>query len=634
MIAPSPSRLNPKRRQKYKRIPEATELRQGFVEECYQKGGKPFVAAVEKYGVNERGDRLTLHPWHKELYELVGDVRLAEVLTTGASQIGKTLANTSFLCYCLVDGGLNTLWSYDQERSLNIQVPSNFRPVIKAWLKAKGIKVKLSEGTQNNTLYQVKGATAQFVYVSTSKLKEDNGSAAAGGIAVGVSRDILFKEERSQYPPGADAPLDRRLDAGRLPSRPIRQIGTPGSGLGIELEIETADYDFHPHAQCPKCKGEFNLTPMGCLLKEIKRKNNKPVYLSESGRPVNWHYHNPSEAIASAYFACPNCLTEIPKESRTLKTWFRCIKTGVNLRSFLDSLPSCYPERRIKAGICLSPLLRETEYNLASEMIREGMDTFNPPDWCQQRLGVASQSGATNVSLDMLREAIAFTPRLGKPDFILAGIDQGRGEDWLWICAYFLPENKSELSNPEVIEQTTRVVLFGGDVVRDAIPEKLQEYGVIYGIIDNEPDRADASDLCRVTCLEMADQKPGQKDAAVESTVNDGGIEYPCWHIRSEKFLKTVVVAFAMEKYCLPSDWDIWLGMMGNERSPLTHLSAPSYDPKSGKWKRGKNNIDDLYYAAMFCEVAFYLHLDGYQADVSFGFGGEDREIYGAIARY
>ncbi len=614
--------------------PTQSSLTPDFVKTAYHEGGKPFVAAVEKWGRNERGDRLTLHNWHREYYELIATFYIAEVLATGASQIGKSVAHTLLLCYCITEGGLNTLWSYDQERSLNIQVPSNFRPVIKAWLKAKNIKVKLSEGTQNNTLYQVKGATAQFVYVSTSKLKDGDGSAAAGGIAVGVSRDILFKEERSQYPPGADAPLDRRLDAGRLPSRPIRQIGTPGSGLGIELEIETADYDFHPHTQCPKCKAEFNLTPMGCLLREIKQKNNKPVYLSESGRPVNWHHHNPQSAIASAYFACPNCFTEIPKSDRTLKAWFRCIKTGINLRSFLDSLPKGYPERRIKVGICLSPLLRETEYNLATEIIREGLETSNPADWSQQRCGIASTTGATNVSLDMLKSAIALMPRLGKPDFILAGIDQGRAEDWLWICAYFLPEDRTSLSTAEVIEQTTRVVLFGGDVVRDAIPEKLKEYGVVYGIIDNEPDRADASDLCRVSCLEMADQKPGQKDAAVESTVNDGGIEYPCWHIRSEKFLKTVVVAFAMEKYCLPSDWDIWLGMMGNERSPITHLSAPSYDPKSGKWKRGKNNIDDLYYAAMFCEVAFYLHLDSYQSDVSFDFGGEDREIYGAIARY
>lgn len=606
MIAPSPSRLNPKRQQKYKRSPTSGELRHDFVDECYQKGGKPFVAAVEKYGVNERGDRLTLHPWHKELYELVGDVRLAEVLTTGASQIGKTLANTSFLCYCLVEGGLSTLWSYDQERSLNIQVPSNFRPIIKTWLKAKGIKTKLGEDTQNNTIYQVKGATAQFVYVSTSKIKEGGGGAAAGGIAVGVSRDILFKEERSQYPPGADAPLDRRLDAGRLPSRPIRQIGTKGSGLGIEVEIETADLDFHPHAKCPGCKSEFNLTPLGCLLKVVSEKNGRIKYLSETGRPVDWYFHNSQDAIASAYFACPHCEEEIPQNTRTKKAWFRCIKTGVDLRSFLDSLPTGYPKRRYKVGICLSPLLRETEYNLAEEIIREGSETYNTPDWQQQRLGIVSESGSTNVTLEMLKGAITLSPPLGTPEFTLTGIDQGRNEYWLWKCAYYLPVDWRTLPIAQVIEQSRRHVLFGGDVMKGEVPSFITD--VDFGVIDNEPDISAAAELCSNTCLEMADQQSSQMDAVREGLVREGGNEHKCWKLRNEKFLKDVLHGFLMNKYHLPSDWQMWIGKP-TERSPLVHLTAPSFDPTTGKWKRPKNHVDDLYYAAMFCEVAFYIHL-------------------------
>lgn len=633
MVNPSPSRLNPKRISRYKQERlKKPEDKANFVKRCYESGGKDFLMSVEKWGVNERNEKILLSNWTREYCEFIGDMRIAETLTHGASQIGKTVFHTLLLCYCLTEGGLNTLWSYDQERSLNIQVPSNFRPVVKAWLKSRGIRTRVSEGTQNNTLYQVKGATAQFVYVSTSKIK-DAGGAAAGGIAVGVSRDILFKEERSQYPPGSDAPLDRRLDAGKLPSRPIRQLGTSGSGLGIELEVESADYDFHPHTKCPNCGAEFNLTPKGCLLQSCGIKGGKPIYLSESGRPVKWYHRNPKEAITSAYFACPHCESEIPKQSRTTKVWFRCIKTGINLRTFLDTLPKGYPERRIKAAICLSPLLRETEYNLATEIIREGLETFNPPDWCQQRLGIASDSGANNVDIEMLRQAIASLIPQGKPDFILAGVDQGRGEDWLWVCAYYLPRDRGDMSINEIMEGSDRLVLFGGDVVRSAIPDKLEEYGVDYGIIDNEPDRSDASELCRITPLEMADQKPGQKDVVKKSTVDDGGIEYPCWNLRAERFLKAVLLGFTMNRYSLPNEWDKWLGMMGNERSPITHLMGPSYDPASGKWKRGKNNVDDLYYAAMFCEAAFYLYLENHLTDNTFDVG-EERGVYGAISGY
>lgn len=170
---------------------------------------------------------------------------------------------------------------------------------------------------------------------------------------------------------------------------------------------------------------------------------------------------------------------------------------------------------------------------------------------------------------------------------------------------------------PEVIDRTIREVLFGGDIVRSQIPETLKRYDVSYGLFDNEPDRSDiANKICRNTVMEMADQRPDLPDAAVMGTVNDGGIEYPCWKIRNEKFLKQVLTAFftvseqdGYSLYRLPASWDKWLGVDKSERSPLTHLTGPSYDPETGKWKRGEGNIDDLYYAAMFCEAAFYLYL-------------------------
>lgn len=571
-------------------------IKDGFVELCYQQGGKPFVIAVEKWGVNERGDRLTLLPWHKEYIELVGDFRVAETLTSGAAQVGKTLIHTLLLCYCITEGGLSTIWAYDQERSLNIQVPSNFRPVIKAWLKIRNVQTKLGEGTQNNTIFQVKGATAQFVYVSTSKLREqEEGKAAAGSVAVGVSRDILFKEERSQYPPGAGDPLNRRLDAGRLPSRPIRELGTPASGNGIEAEIVNADYHFYPHYRCPHCGEELPLHPKGCLLKPTGKK-----YLSPSGRPLDWFSKN-----GEAYFGCSNCGDHIPDETRK-QAWFRCLKTGIDLRDFLSSLPQGVPYKRIKAGIVLSPLLRIRQTNLAQEIINEGLSTLNTDDWQQQGLGEPSETSYTGVTLEVLKSAIALPPPPGKPEFTLAGIDQGRSEYWLWKCAYHLPTDWRSLPIAQVIEQSRRHVLFGGDVMKGEIPDLIDD--VDYGIIDNEPDISAAADFCSNTCLEMADQQSSQLDAVKEGVVREGGNEHKCWKLRNEKFLKTVLYGFLMGKYHLPSEWEQWIGKP-TERSPLVHLTAPSFDPSTGKWKRPKNHVDDLYYAAMFCEVAFYIHL-------------------------
>ncbi|ALF52257.1 hypothetical protein ACX27_04335 [Nostoc piscinale CENA21] len=567
-----------------------------FIEECYQQGGKSFVAAVEKWGVNERGDRLTLLPWHREYIELIGDFRVAETLTSGAAQVGKTLIHTLLVCYCITEGGLSTIWSYDLERSLDIQVPTNFRPVIKAWLKIRGIKTKLGEGTQNNTIFQVKGATAQFIHVSTSKMRDaDDGKAAVGGVAAGVSRDILFKEERSQYPPGAGDPLNRRLDAGRLPSRPIRELGTPGAGNGIEAEIVNADYHFYPHYRCPSCGEELPLHPKGCLLKSLNKK-----YLSPSGRPLDWFREN-----NEAFFGCPSCGDRISDETRK-QAWFRCLKTGVDLRDFLDSLPQGVPYKRLKVGIILSPLLRIRQTNLAQEMINEGLSVLNTDDWQQQGLGEPSETSSTGVTLEILKGAIALPPPPGKPEFTLVGIDQGRSEYWLWKCAYHLPVNWRSLPTAQVIDQSRRHILFGGDVMKGEIPDLLDN--VDYGIIDNEPDITAAAELCSITCLEMGDQQSSLLDAVKEGVVREGGNEHKCWKLRNEKFLKTVLHGFLLGKYHLPNEWEQWIGKP-TERSPLIHLTAPSFDPSSGKWKRPKNHVDDLYYAAMFCEVAFYLHL-------------------------
>lgn len=567
-----------------------------FVKDCYLYGGIKFIKALEKYGVNENGEGVNLLDWHYEFAGLIGDFRVPVTLTTGCAQIGKTLFHTFLICHCLTEGGLNTLWSYDQERSLNVQVPSNFRPVIERWLKKAKIK-NIANDMRNNTIYQVLGATAQFVYVSTSKMAANKDKAAAGGNVVGVSRDVLVHEERSQYPPGSADPLKFRLAAGRVPSRPVRELGTPGAGNGIEAEIEQADYEFYPHYHCPDCGTTAPLHPKGCLLLEYQGK-----YLSPTGRPLNWRIDDDGQA----FFGCIECDRELTPEIRS-KAWFQCLRTGIKLKDYLEALPPEEPKKRVKAGIHLSPLLRMRSGNLAQEMIDGGLKALNTDDWQQQGLGIPSENNTTAVTLDLFRKAITKSPITTKPDVTIAGADQGRGEDWLWVCKYYLPQDKS-LTIAQIIEQSTRHVLFGGDIVRTEIPDTLEYLQVDYGLYDNEPDISNIAEVCDRTCFEMADQKSGLLDAVKHGIVRDGGSEYPCWKIRNEKFLKQVLNSFILEKFHLPNDWDKWLGDR-SERSPFLHLTGPSYDPGSGKWKRGGNHLDDLFYAAAFCEAAFYVWL-------------------------
>ena len=383
-----------------------------------------YIRKVEPIGLKECQCILIDHPSH--LY-----------VTDNYIVTHNTLGTTLFLCFCLTELGLNTLWSYDLDRSLQIQVKSNFRPVIEGWLKRKGLRPSSSD-SQNNTLYQVQNVTAQFVYVSTSKPGGNSMGAAAGGTTVGVSRDILFKEERSQYPVGASDPLHRRLDAGRVPTRPIRELGTPGAGAGIEAEIKKCERQFYPHYQCPECGAIAPLHPKGCLLKEVEvTRDGKPVklFLSEYGRPIEWHHHDESDPINTAYIGCSACGAEIPTADISDKTWFQCQKSGQLLKDFLQSLPKKLSNKKWSCGIVISPLLR-TQVGTASRIIGEGLNTSNTADWQQQSLGEESTTSANLLfNLDYFRRCATGQWMPPQPDHkYLLCIDPNFGGSDFYVC--------------------------------------------------------------------------------------------------------------------------------------------------------------------------------------------------------
>ncbi|MGI0485856.1 hypothetical protein ACN4EK_10495 [Pantanalinema rosaneae CENA516] len=443
------------------------------------------------------------------------------------------------------------------------------------------------------------------------------GKAAAGGAAVSFQADWMVLEERSQYPPGAADPLPRRLDASMLPSRPIRELGTPGGGQGIEAELNDCDRYFYPHITCEKCRQMQALDPKGCLLRQTTQRDArgqaKVSYLSESGRPAEWFHTDPDNQVETAFFGCQFCGHPIADEQR-FNAEFRCRLTGVSARDFIASLPTGVPERPWKVAVHLSPLTRSTSTNLAAEIIKSGLDATITHDWQQQRLGHPSEISATNITPEMLRVAmLAPKPSDRRPDYILAGVDLGRSEDWMVIIDFFLPEDHRKMKAIDISEKTIRSVRFAGGIIRDRIPQMLSDYRVQYGLIDNEPSRESSMKICRSTCLEMANQEGVMQEVVKQVTVEDGGISAKCWNIRNEKFLSLVLEGFLLQAddgyplYRLPPEWMRWVANP-SENSPLVHYVGPHRD-LDGQWHRGPGNVDDLYFATMFAEAAFYLKL-------------------------
>ena len=602
---------------------QLTETRVHLVTDAYLKGAKSFLKRVKTFGTTERGSALILPRYFEELLSVIGDLRIAKVYTTGPAQVGKTLSHTLFLIDCVACCKLNVGWFYNSLTNLNQNVPRQFRPIANAWIsKMKDKGCRIYPGRTNiNSNYQVDNSNAVFSYVSTSRpeLRKALGGPAAGGAAVSVQLDILILEERSQYEPGSADSLPRRLDASCLPNRVVRELGTLGCGNGIESNLKVVDYYFYPHFDCDNCGRTLPLDPKGCLLQQewvldpTGRK--KLSFFSESGRPIKWFCEEPDSpnAVKTAYFGCPNCGYLIRDEQR-YNASFRCQQTGIAALEFIKSLPPGLPPQSLKVAMHMSPLTRKTEFNLAAAMVEEGLTCVFTEDWQQQMLGHISETSGSNISLEMLKRALVAPVPEREPDMRLVGIDEGRGSDWITEIDFYLPFNYYALSIPEIIEQTIRVVQpRTGAIRRDKIVDALEEDYVEYGLIDNEPSRESAMRLCRESCLEMANQVDGQRAPVKKTEVEDGGIPYPCWDLRNEKFMTAVLEGFLLQAsdghplYRLPADWKRWIGDR-SDKNPLTHLSGPHRDTNN-RWHRGPDNLDDIYFAAMFAEAAFYLKL-------------------------
>lgn len=384
-----------------------------------------FIEAIETYGRNDRNQPIELHNWHREYALCISNLNVHETLVSGCCQVGKTLINNLLHIYLVIEKQYNSLWVYSQERVMNRMVAIQFKPMIKYWLEASDRTNTERDNSKNNYLYQYGSANAIFSYASTSANVKSN--TAAGKAMVSFSADIAFCEERSQWAAGSDAPVSRRLDASRIDVKPIRQLGTPGRvGTGITEAGDDCDYWFEPHCMCYECDCEIRLNPYGTLLKQIVRykPNGEQVrsYLDARGRPHTWHHDDKANTIKSAYFGCPNCESEIPKNVRVKESYFKCVKTGITLVNFLDYCNSSEYDisDRIKIFIYLSPLLKDTLYNLAANIIYEGLNTTDAEDWCQQQLGLPSQTEVTKVTIDMINRAIdAPLPQFNYPYWVV-----------------------------------------------------------------------------------------------------------------------------------------------------------------------------------------------------------------------
>ncbi|MBW4662450.1 MAG: hypothetical protein KME15_27705 [Drouetiella hepatica Uher 2000/2452] len=591
-----------------------------YLEDIEKNGGKSFVERVRLYGCTEKGDAISFDPWFSEALQCLGDLRIPIVLTSGCAQIGKTLANTFLAIDSLCESGQNIGWFYSDLSALRRNEPEQFEPIALEWIKKRakktGIPISRPGDRRNCERFTYHGATQIFSYASTSRPTAlRKGLAAVGSAGASFSCSLLFLEERSQWLPSAADGVTRRLDAGRIPSRPVRELGTFGSGSGIETEFLKANYHFYPHVECAHCGAKQPLDPKGCLLKSVKRENafGEMVdhYFGVSGKPEEWLHSNVDDPIGSAYIGCRVCEKPLSPETR-INAYFECLKTGIRLSHFLDEIVPTL-KTRYSVGIHFSPLTRK-DHNLAERLIAEGLDAVSATDWQQQALGWWYQNEENTISLDSVNASIGLPAPIGQEPYArLMGVDQGRSEDWGIIIDFYLDGGST------IQEQFTRAirqVRWGGGIVRSFIPDKIKTLNVERCLIDSEPNIETAFELSRKSLIELADQQANLLDDFKAGIAMDGGKEFKVWKLRSGKYMKQVMQGFyqrasdGMPLYRLPLEWQKWQAL-NTEKSPIRHLTSVSFDSDSGLWERPKDKADGVFYAAMFCEAMFMLKLSG-----------------------
>jgi hypothetical protein len=383
---------------------QALALRQQYIDQSLKKQGA--IAAVDRimsHGCTEKGLPLKPSDWFRDQLRLTADMRLRSVLTTGASQVSKTIGNVNVLADCLVFGQIDCGYFFDSRDNLYNNQPMQIQPVLDHYVESA--KQNLAIGRAMVARFSYGLANGYFFYV-TGDSKESTGGAAESSKVASVSISAAWLEEYSSW---GNVDITPRLGAGAIASKPQRKLGTPGGGSSkVDKDLASADHVFYPSIVCQCCDRVTYLDVKGALLKPIKDpKTGSDKYFNARGEIYD--YWSTDKTPETAFIACLHCHNPITR-SHLLTTRLRDRLSGELTDNFLDRLP----DGEVYSGtvaIVLSPLLRASDDPMrSSDLIREGLEPENPLIYCQNKLGVVSSLSSFGISLDDLNYAIAAAP--------------------------------------------------------------------------------------------------------------------------------------------------------------------------------------------------------------------------------
>jgi hypothetical protein len=561
-----------------------------------------FVKWLETEARNDRGQEIEVFNWLTEYACLVADTRQRSNAVAGCAQLAKTMMHSLFFNYCF-SKGLNVAYTYATVGVVDRQVTTQQKPLLPSALQSQGMSVRELDSYTNAYWRSAKFQnSAYFVGMSNSSGNNEGGAGQSAKI-VSFTADIVFVDECSQTPREAIEQLMVRMDASRIDTKPIRLLGTAGSGNGIELFVDKADMHFEPHVICRHCAKITTLSPVGALVKLVDGK-----YHDDAALPLEWRYSDESDKLNSAYFGCEYCDSELP-EALNEKAFYYCRSHDITLKDYLKR-----GEFVEKTALTISPLLRPKIK--ASAMLKDWVESGDKQNFFQQRLGLPYVLKGNAISFQTLVESINRPLNMIGKAITIAGIDQGVAGLYTTIYRYYYATGGTTIEYK--LEQAESHLLFAECINLSEVNPILAKYGVNFLVMDTDPNRHMANQISRKAPCKvlLVDQRSNQQKELYKSVeLKESGITYKAVAFRHDQIKSDLVLMFNDGRVRVGKEFEKFLSNQPYAINPMKHLMSVSFNATSGKWERPVSKNDDLFYASMFSLFGLRYHLENDYGD-------------------
>jgi hypothetical protein len=408
------------------------------------------------------------------------------------------------------------------------------------------------------------------------------------------------------------------MDNSPLFSKAQRFVSTPGKkGTGVDIQLQQCSHVFDAHVNCPHCHKLASLNPLDCLFKQVEiiGTDNEVTlsYFDENLKVLDWHHHDKSDRINSAYIACQHCLGEIDKDT-ILKARLYDRKTKITVPEYIQTV-NADPFKMRLVGIIAAPVLRRSKVPIAVRLVNDGVNTQNAQNFVEQTLGIASSDNFDGLTVDLLEKAVYAPNEPTNPQaytkYTVLGLDVARSAHYACISELYIPNHGT---SDYKYENTIRSIKSYERVTAHSISNLWSTYGINFGFLDLNPDQSLAVDLCTQFDMYAAAQKHSLREMfRHDGEIDAAGLTFDrSYSINNQYFINRVIKGFQRRSesgeliYRLPNSLEPELRQT-TSNTVIGHFLNMTFNSEKNMWIKGDSSRSDWFYATLFVEVACYF---------------------------